>query len=103
MKSFFAIILPIVSLAVAQDLPTCAGTLKCCAGVTPYSVLPNEILADYGVDAEDEGNICGNSTAVTEDFDVEICDVVGDTVQCCLPFVQRGELPEDLTFNCHDV
>lgn len=60
MKSVFAILLPLASLAVAAELPTCAGTVKCCAGVTPYSVLPTEILEQYGVDAADEANICGN-------------------------------------------
>ncbi|PLB43380.1 hypothetical protein P170DRAFT_431325 [Aspergillus steynii IBT 23096] len=104
MKSFLAILLPLASLALAQELPVCdGGALKCCAGVTPYSVLPNEILADYGVDSEDEGNICGNGTPIDDEFDFDICDAAEDTVQCCLPFVPVGELAEDLTFNCHDI
>jgi hypothetical protein len=65
MKSILAL-LPIIALAMAQNLGACTGSLKCCAGVTPYSALPEEILAEYGVRPDPKANICGNGKHACE-------------------------------------
>lgn len=76
MKAFLTL-LPIASLALAAELPPCAGgALKCCAGVTPYSVLPNDILAEYGVDSADEGNICGNGEYFVEKVGIYVLETL---------------------------
>lgn len=31
-------------------------------------------------------------TPVDDDFDADVCAAAEDTLQCCLPFVQRGPL-----------
>ncbi|KAF7113843.1 hypothetical protein CNMCM5793_004898 [Aspergillus hiratsukae] len=102
MKSIL-VLLPIITLAVAQNLEGCPGKLKCCAGVTPYSALPEEILAEYGVRPDPNANICGNGTAVDDQFDADICESVDHTVQCCDTRQPDVELNEDLTFGCYDI
>jgi hypothetical protein len=59
MKSIL-VLLPIITLAVAQNLDSCSGNATCCAGVTPYSALPEDILTEYGVRPNPNANICGN-------------------------------------------
>ncbi|GFF34632.1 hypothetical protein IFM51744_02513 [Aspergillus udagawae] len=102
MKSIL-VLLPIFTLAVAQSLDSCSGNLKCCAEVTPYSELPEEILAEYGVRPNPNANICGNGTAVEDEFDADICGSVGHKLQCCDPRQPDVQLNEDLTFDCHNV
>ncbi|GIC90283.1 uncharacterized protein Aud_006717 [Aspergillus udagawae] len=102
MKSIL-VLLPIFTLAVAQNLDSCSGDLKCCAAVTPYTALPEEILAEYGVRPDPNANICGNGTAVEDQFDADICESVGHELQCCDPRQPDVQLNEDLTFGCHNV
>ncbi|KAL4890276.1 hypothetical protein BDV59DRAFT_204463 [Aspergillus ambiguus] len=92
------------TIVAATELPQCSGTLKCCSSITAYSDLSQSDRDNYGLDPENNNaNVCKEGTPVEEGFDADVCDSVEHVTQCCLAFVPTRPLPEDLTFNCHNV